>query len=240
MRPKWADKDRLRIKVAVLANFLQAARRSASQAARRPASTSWTTRFRHLGVLGLFLLAIIDSSPVPTFAGTDILTAILAASHRSPWWEYAAVATAGSVLGAWLTYRVARRVGIAYMDSKFGHARVIGLLNFFKKHGAAALAVSCAVPLPFPTSAFFGAAGAAGYRVRRFLTIVVPSRAARYTLIAILADHYGRRFVRAVRHPDQYWGWLLFFVVIIVAVFAAVILISKRLQMASETETPPA
>ena len=69
--------------------------------------------FRHLGALGLFFLAILDSSPLPTFGGPDILTAILAASHRNPWYEYAAVATAGSVIGALLTFRVARRAGSA-------------------------------------------------------------------------------------------------------------------------------
>src|ERR1700690_3965779 len=58
--------------------------------------------FRHLGAFGLFSLAIVDSSPLPTFGGPDILTAILAASHRNPWYEYAAVATAGSVIGAYL------------------------------------------------------------------------------------------------------------------------------------------
>ena len=73
--------------------------------------------FRHLGALGLFFLAILDSSPLPTFGGPDILTAISAASHRNPWYEYAAVATAGSVIGALLTFRVARRAGSAYLHS---------------------------------------------------------------------------------------------------------------------------
>jgi hypothetical protein len=50
---------------------------------------------RHLGAFGLFLLAIVDSSPIPTFGGLDILTAILAARHREPWYYYAGVATAG-------------------------------------------------------------------------------------------------------------------------------------------------
>jgi hypothetical protein len=91
--------------------------------------------FRHLGALGLFSLAILDSSPVPTFAGPDILTAILAASHRSPWYEYAAVATAGSVIGAYLTFRIARRVGSAYPTSKFGHRKLTGMLGFFRRWG---------------------------------------------------------------------------------------------------------
>src|SRR6266496_6481767 len=87
-----------------------------------------TSMFRHLGALGLFFLAILDSSPLPTFGGPDILTAILAATHHNPWYECAAVATAGSVIGAFITFRVARRAGTAYLESKFGQGRVPRLL----------------------------------------------------------------------------------------------------------------
>jgi hypothetical protein len=45
---------------------------------------TFASMFRHLGALGLFFLAILDSSPLPTFGGPDILIAILAASHRNP------------------------------------------------------------------------------------------------------------------------------------------------------------
>src|SRR5690348_13256508 len=89
---------------------------------------SITSIFRHLGALGLFSLAILDSSPVPTFGGPDILTAILAATHRDPWYEYAAVATAGSVIGAYLTFRLARQAGSSYLTSRFGERRVSALL----------------------------------------------------------------------------------------------------------------
>src|SRR5215813_14123843 len=77
------------------------------------------TTLRHLGAAGLFFLAILDSSPIPTFGGPDILTAILAAGHRPLWYEYAASVTAGSVVGAYLTFRVARSAGSAYLDQKF-------------------------------------------------------------------------------------------------------------------------
>jgi hypothetical protein len=89
--------------------------------------------FCHLGALGLFSLAIVDSSPLPTFGGPDILTAILAASHRNPWYEYAAVATAVSVIGAYLTFRLARKAGSAYLHSKVGHRKLDAILNFFHK-----------------------------------------------------------------------------------------------------------
>jgi membrane protein YqaA with SNARE-associated domain len=189
-----------------------------------------TAMFRHLGALGLFLLAILDSSPLPTFGGPDILTAILAARHRDPWYVYAAVATAGSVLGAYLTFRLARRAGSAYLESKFGNRKVDAVLNFFHEWGTSALAASTAVPFPFPTSMFFAAAGASNYGVGRFLTVVTICRAARYGVIALVADHYGRHFVRALRQPGQYWPWLLLFAAVIFSLIVAGIAFQKRVM----------
>jgi membrane protein YqaA with SNARE-associated domain len=194
---------------------------------------SFSTMFRHLGALGLFFLAILDSSPLPTFGGPDILTAILAATHRNPWYEYAAVATAGSVIGAFLTFRLARRAGSAYLHSKFAHRKLDSILSFFDKWGTGALAVSTAVPFPFPTSVLFAAAGASDYGVGRFLTVVIICRGARYTFIAIIADHYGRHFVRVLRHPSQYWGWLLLFAAVIFTLTMAGIAVNRRLAAAN-------
>ena len=188
-----------------------------------------TSMFRHLGTLGLFLLAILDSSPLPTFGGPDILTAILAASHRNPWYEYAAVATTGSVIGAYLTFRISRRAGLAYLHSKFGNRKLDAILSFFHRWGTSALAVSTAVPFPFPTSVFFASAGASNYSTGTFLTVVTICRGARYAVIAIVADHYGRHFIRALRHPGQYWGWLLLFAAVLFSLIIAGIAVNRRL-----------
>ncbi len=186
--------------------------------------------FRHMGAAGLFSLAILDSSPLPTFGGPDILTAILAASHRNPWYEYALVATTGSVIGAYITFKIARRVGVAYLHSKFGNRKLDGVLKFFEKWGSGALAISAAVPFPFPTSALFAAAGISNYSPRRFLTIITICRGVRYGLIAIIADFYGRRFIHALRHPGQYWPWLLLAAGIIFALIMAGIMLNRRLN----------
>src|SRR5271154_14185 len=131
-----------------------------------------TATFLHLGAAGLFFLAILDSSPLPTFGGPDILIAILAGTHRNPWYEYAAVATAGSVIGAYITFRLARKAGAAYLNSKFGQGRVSTFLKLFQRSGTGTLVASTAIPLPFPTSMVFAAAGASDYRMDKFLPIV--------------------------------------------------------------------
>ena len=185
---------------------------------------------RHLGGLGLFLLAIVDSSPIPTFGGLDILTAILAARQREPWYYYAGFATAGSVIGAYLTFRVARKAGLDYLNRKFGARKVARLLKYFKRWGMGALVVSTVLPLPFPTSAFFAAAGVLGYPLRRFVVVVALGRAVRYGALAAIASHYGRRFVVGLRHLGQHWGWMLAITAAVVIVMTAAIMLRKRLQ----------
>jgi membrane protein YqaA with SNARE-associated domain len=198
---------------------------------------SFLSVFRHLGVVGLFSLTILDSSPAPTFGGPDILIAIVVSTHREPWYVYTIVATVGSTIGAWITFRLARKAGHAYLESKFGHARVSGFLRIFKEWGTGTLVASTAIPFPFPTSLVFAAAGASGYPLSRYLAMVAASRAARYTVIAVISDLYGRHFVRMIAHPTQYWGWFLLFVAAIAALIGAGILLNRRLKDVAGAES---
>ena len=200
------------------------------QTATKKRNVGFAAYLRHLGAFGLFSLAILDSLPFPTFGGPDILIAVLAARHHDPWYEYAAAASLGSLIGAFITFRLAWQAGLQYLNKHFGSGRVPRLLKLFEKWGTGALAISTAVPFPTPTSFLFAAAGASKYPVKKFFIVVGLCRVARYSLIAILADHYGRHFVRAVRNPGQYWGWLLLFAVIIAGLVASGIVINKRLE----------
>jgi len=195
------------------------------------------TTLRHLGAAGLFFLAILDSSPIPTFGGPDILTAVLAASHRPLWWEYAAAATSGSVVGAYLTFRIARTAGSAYLDKRFKQGKLSKFLKLFQHWGTGTLIASTAIPLPSPTSLFFAAAGAGDYPQGRFLAIVTVCRGARYFTIAFVAGHYGRHFLRVLRHPTQHWGWVAAALVLAMVLLTGGILASRRLEAAGIDNT---
>ena len=184
------------------------------------------------------MLAIVDSSPFPTFAGPDILTVILAAGQRSRWYEYAAAATLGSVLGAWLNFRLARKAGQAYIDRKFKGPRVRGVLRIFRRWSAGILVASTAIPLPLPTGVLFAAAGVSNYPVGKFIGIVTFGRAVRYSAEAIIAAYYGRRVARFFLHPGQYWGWFVAIFVAVCAIITGVIVMNRRL--AADSEKQPA
>jgi membrane protein YqaA with SNARE-associated domain len=198
------------------------------QTAPNRCSGGFTVTLLHLGAFGLFFFGILDSLPLPIFAGSDILTAILAASHGNPWYEYAGVATTGSLIGAYVTLRLARQARIAYLHSKFENNRARAILGMFERWGTVALIVSTVIPF-FPASVFLAAAGASGYGTRKYLIVVGFCRAVRYSLVAILADHYGRQVIPVLRHPAQHWNWLLLIGATVAGVVALGIALDKRL-----------
>jgi membrane protein YqaA with SNARE-associated domain len=200
------------------------------QGARRKGGRSFTSTLQHLGAAGLFVVAIVDSSPLPTFGGADILTAVLSAAHRPLWYEYAATATAGSILGALFTFRLARKAGSAYLDRKFKKNVVGKFLKLFKRWGTGTLAASTLIPLPSPTSMFFAAAGASDYPQGRFVAIVAACRALRYFGIAFIAASYGRHFLRFLRHPLQHWGWLFVLIAVTISLIVVGVFVSHKLE----------
>jgi membrane protein YqaA with SNARE-associated domain len=82
------------------------------QAKRHAAEPSKVLTFvRHYGGIALLPLAVLDSSIIPTFGSLDLLTGWLAVSDPELWWYYALMSTAGSLIGAFITYRMGGKVG---------------------------------------------------------------------------------------------------------------------------------
>ena len=173
-----------------------------------------------MGAFGLFGLAILDGSPIPTLGGLDLLTAILAARHREPWYYYAFIATAGGLIGSFITYSIARQAGEAYLTRKLGQGTVHRLLGFVRQWGGGTLIIATLFPPPFPATMIFAAAGVLNYPQRRYLITVAAGRALRYSLLAWAAEHYGRHFVLLVRHPERYLGWSILIGVLVIATVA--------------------
>ncbi len=167
------------------------------------AATIWTT-LRKWGGPGLFVIGIIDSSFIPTLGSLDVFNALLAARHHDLWWYYALMSTAGSVVGAYLTYRIAGRAGKSWIRQRLGESRLARLDKILGSWGSAAVVVSCIAPPPFPSSAFFAASGALQFPIRKYMFAVLGGRAFRYALVAWIAYHYSRHIVRVFRHPQQY------------------------------------
>jgi membrane protein YqaA with SNARE-associated domain len=176
-----------------------------------PFAVSLLQTLRRLGGIGLMLLGVIDSSPVPMLGGLDILIVVLAARNRQPWFYYAAMAIVGSEIGGFITYRLGRKAGEEGMERRLGRERAARLHRLIKKWGFGAVAVPAALPPPFPLTPFLLFAGATQYSQKKFLAAFATGRAVKYPLIAFLASVYGRRFL--MRKIGRYEPMVLAFVI---------------------------
>ena len=145
---------------------------------------------RHLGGIGVFILAALDSSVLPTLGGVDAFTILLAARHPELWPYYAMCSTAGSVCGASVAYRLS---GLGVLHRRIKGAVFDRVTAFLKRFGSLALLLAALLPPPFPTSAFVLSAGATRYRFITFVLSFGTGRVCRFALLAYLASVFGRR-----------------------------------------------
>ena len=72
-----------------------------------------------LGGLGFIPLGLLDNSVIPLPGSMDVLTIFLSARKEQLWPYYASMATASSVMGGFLTYRLARKGGKETLARRF-------------------------------------------------------------------------------------------------------------------------
>jgi membrane protein YqaA with SNARE-associated domain len=167
----------------------------------------WLT---HLGILGLFFVAVIDSSviPLPLPGSTDLLLLWLVSNSGNPW-LLAACAIAGSILGGYTTWEAGRRGGEAALR-RHVPARLLGrIVRWVERHRILAVFLPALLPPPIPLLPFALAAGALGVSRKRFLSVYGAARSLRYSSVAWLGVAYGRRIVHIWTGTLQAWSTTL-------------------------------
>ena len=164
----------------------------------------WLT---HLGALGLFSVAVVDSSPIPLPlpGSTDLLLLWLVAYGGDPW-LLAGFAIAGSLVGGYSTWHLGRRGGEAALRH-YVPARLLGrVVGWVERHRILAVFLPALLPPPIPLLPFALASGALGVSRRRFLVVYGSARTLRYSLIAWLGVVYGRHAIRLWSGTLQKWS----------------------------------
>jgi membrane protein YqaA with SNARE-associated domain len=152
----------------------------------------------HLGGVGFIPLGLLDASIIPVPGSMDVLTIVLASRDGELWFYYALMATAGSVIGGVVTYRLARKGGKEMLARRFSARTLKKVYALFERWGFSSITVPALLPPPVPMVPFVLAAGAMQYSVRKFLAALTLGRAVRYTLLAFLAARYGRSMLRFI------------------------------------------
>ena len=143
------------------------------------------------GPWGVFLVALGDSAFVPLPQGVDAL--IIAQTIAAPGAAYfaAALGVLGSVLGSYILYSIARRVGRAMLEKKASSKGIERMRRQIEKYDALVLLLPTMIPLPLPMKIFVIAAGVFQMNLLRFVAVIVFARVVRYGGIAYTARLYG-------------------------------------------------
>jgi len=167
---------------------------TAQHSVHHPLMPHWLTS---LGALGLFSVAVIDSSVIPVSipGSTDLLLLWLVANRGNPW-LLALSAIAGSIVGGYTTWHLGRRGGEDALR-RYVPPRILGrIVLWVERHPILSVFIPAVLPPPIPLLPFALAAGALGVTRGRFLLVYGLARSLRYSLVAWLGVIYGRHIVR--------------------------------------------
>jgi membrane protein YqaA with SNARE-associated domain len=135
--------------------------------------------------------------------GIDAVVMYLAARDERLFWIYPLVATAGSVVGAAVTFWIGYKVGAASLDRLVPTRRLQRLRTRVRTSGALAFAIPALLPPPFPLTPFVLTCGALQVSRRVFFSTFALMRLLRFSAGAALARVYGPGILRVV-DPDAF------------------------------------
>jgi membrane protein YqaA with SNARE-associated domain len=180
---------------------------------------NWLGRW---GAAGLFALGIIDSSFIPIPGGIDLMTILLSARSRELWFFYGAMAAAGSIIGGYITYRIAKKGGNIALEQHVPKDKLAKIDSMFEKWGMGTIILCAIMPPPFPSVPFIASAGALNYPPKKFIAALAIGRVARFILLAYLASLYGRRVLKWFSQIHLSWQWILVITVCVAATGAGI------------------
>lgn len=166
---------------------------------------------------GLLLMAALDATVVFFLPlGIDALVIYLAARNARLFWVYPLLATAGSAIGAAITFWVGRKAGELGLERLVPKRRLRRLRDRVRESGAIALALPALIPPPFPLTPFVLTCGALEVDRARFFSTFIAARLVRFGGEAILARIYGRGVLR-VLESDAFQIVVAAFIVLAIA-----------------------
>lgn len=186
-------------------------------------SISMLRFFRRLGVVGIFLFSVLDSSFLVLPFGNDLLLIGLTSSDPSgvAWIGYAFAASIGSVLGVLIVDWPMRTTGEKGLERFISSYRMQQLKNKIENKAGVTVFLASVLPPPFPFTPVIMTASALQYRKSKLLGVVFGGRLLRYTIEAILALYFGRRLIRYINSEIfSYFVYMLMAVAVVASLLS--------------------
>lgn len=159
------------------------------------------------GLVGFFLVSIIDSSfvPLPVPGVSDLMILFFAAQHMNLI-LLVAVATAGSALGGYLSFQVGQKGGMQFLEKHVPERIFKRVCGWMEHHAVLSVALPAILPPPMPLSPFVLAAGALKMSQRTFMVAFTTSRFVRHLIAAWAGVFYGKQVLQLWSHFSDKWA----------------------------------
>ena len=144
-----------------------------------------------MGPVGLFGLALLDSTGVPIVGAVDALLVVVANQNPGIAYLSAAMAVLGSLLGSIILFFLARKGGKAYLERVTSGERGTKFRHWFQSYGLVTVFIPAISVIPMPMKAFVACSGALGVSPLRFGLTVLAARVPRYFFLAWLGQQMG-------------------------------------------------
>ncbi|HKE85426.1 MAG TPA: VTT domain-containing protein [Vicinamibacterales bacterium] len=162
--------------------------------------------------------------------GVDALVIVLASKYGGIFWIFPPLVTAGSLVGAALTYWVGHSAGGVGLTRLVSPSHLERMKKRVEKSGAGALAVAAVLPPPFPLTPFVLTCGALDFDRWRFFLVFGVMRLIRFGTEAVLARHYGDRVLEVLQSDQLQRAVMVLVFVACAGTIASAVLLWRRMR----------
>ncbi|HSY35135.1 MAG TPA: VTT domain-containing protein [Acidobacteriaceae bacterium] len=212
-----------------------------AQMAPHPVHHGLVHFFFHLGLIGLFLVSIVDSSfvPLPIPGVTDIMLILYAAGHTNPI-LLVTIATIGSAIGGLLSHAAGQAGGMAFLKKHVPAGILSRVTTWMEKHAILSVSLPALLPPPMPLSPFVLAAGAVHMSRKKFMWAFTISRLVRHCIAVWIGVRYGRAFLRLWSHFSDKWATTILIIIWTSILLSVAFAIWKLVRTSRDLHLAPA
>jgi membrane protein YqaA with SNARE-associated domain len=155
-----------------------------------------------LGVFGVLIVSIIDSSSIPM--PLDAMVVEYVVRDHGKFLIYCFVAALGAAIGSLLPYYLGRAGGELLLLKRINRARYEQLRDRFEKQEFLAIMIPAMMPPPFPVKIFELAAGVFEMKPLWFFSGLLLGKFIRFVVVSLVIMIYGpaifHTMIRTIHH----------------------------------------
>jgi membrane protein YqaA with SNARE-associated domain len=187
-----------------------------------------------LGIWGIFLLSVLDSSSIPV--PMDAFVAFYAWQDSHRFYLYVIMAAFGSAVGGLLPYFIGRAGGEIFLLKRIDRAKYEALLHRFERQEFLALMIPSMLPPPTPWKLFVFGAGVFEMGIVNFMLAVFTGRLIRFGVESLLVIHYGPQIIHELAILAH--QHLVLLIIGLAAVFGLIALYAVRTIKSKKYDLP--